>query len=272
MFYFGMLLNFVVMFIGELNPEIYKSINNFYNGSQRFVSSGSTISSIVINERNSGIFSQPSNAGMFLSVSITCLLYERSYLSKFLILPVLYFGFATKSSVFIMSIMIILLIYFMPNIFFRTRYLLGICLTAPLILIGVITSLFLANPDMFILYFIGGGRFVSESNFMMAFITMGFYDFLFGIDLTLLKKGLGDSSVITKIFLGGISMYVFYVFFLWLYLKRILSIGFVNYKLFYTITLILSLGELGFNSYSQPGFYNLVLFPLFWREKSNVQR
>ena len=121
------------------------------------------------------------------------------------------------------------------------------------------------NQNSFILYALGGGRFVSESNFMYQFVSMNFTEFLFGIDLEKINKGLGDSSVITKIFLGGFSFYILYFYCIFIYATKIINWNdFKQKRLSFSVLSVMSAADLGFTAFSQPGLYMAVFLPLFF--------
>lgn len=267
LFWAAVLLNFMIFIIGEFSPELYRLINDFFNGSQRFVSSGSTIASVTINERNSALFTQPSNAGLFLVIVFIIILNSHFNYMKALIPILIVWGVATKSSVFIIGLPIVLILYMVPRHIYKTPKFIFSVLLLPMCAIASIVILFKSNPDMFLLYFIGGGRFVSESNFMQILINMTLYEFIIGIDLDLLTKGLGDSSVVTKIFLGGVLLYGIYLVFLYIYLRKVYYLA-SNKKIFYNIIIILSISEIGFNSFSQPGIYNAIYLAFFLVKKN----
>ena len=115
LFLYAVLANFIVVLIGQIDISMYRTVNNFFNGNQRFVALGSTVASIVITERNSGIFSQPSSAGVFCLVTVAVLL-NYNFKKLFIFIPLItYVGFLTLSSVFLYGLPLLLIIRLISN-------------------------------------------------------------------------------------------------------------------------------------------------------------
>ena len=264
LFFYAVLANLIVVLIGQIDISIYRTINNFFNGSQRFISKGSTVASIAATERNSGIFSQPATAGAFCLVTVAVLL-NYNFKKLFIFIPIMiYVGLLTKSSAFLYGLLILPIIMLIPH-FMLNKFTLLVLLLMPLLLMSVIVGIFIQNQDYFLLYALGGGRFVSESNFMFELINMNFMELLFGIDLEKLNRGLGDSSVVTKIFLGGVPFYILYLVCIFIYAIKIINWNnFKQKRLSFSVLTIISASDLGFTAFSQPGLYMAVFLPLFF--------
>lgn len=258
----SVLVAMVGSLVGSVNIDYYREINDFFNGAQRFVSSGSTIASVAITERNSSLFSQPATAGLFWLIAFSFFMCYNRVRIKLLAIPVFFCGIITKSSIFEYGVYLVLLYFIVPNILVK-KHVLKLIVILPSLLILIVIIIYRTDDKSALLYMLAGGRYVAGSNFMEVFLNMSFVELLLGMDVSGTKKVLGDSSILSKIILGGIVFYALYVTSIYVYLDKIISYHLPqNRKFFLLIVLIFCLSELGFNAFSQPGLYNAAFIPL----------
>lgn len=270
---FFVLSYFIITFnlLALLDVNLYRSLNDLWNGPSRFVGHwSSTAASVVAPLRLSSFAPTPASSGL---IHISCILIllvlkyrnlvnTKCFAFTYILLGIS--GLATLSSFFFYSFFALSLFYFLPRSLFPRQLRSAIPLFGfllPILLLSL-QYLLLAFPDLIgngPLLEVFAGRIEGESNISVAFSSLSDIQHIFGADFSHwhgFRMPFGDNGYTSRLFMGGFLFSLVYPLLLYS-----ASLVFVRYyvkspKLFEVFAfffILLEIGELGFNSFSQPG-------------------
>jgi len=266
--------------IGSLDVEQYKEIVSFWNGEYRKLGIQKiTVSEMVAYERLSSFFPQPASSGLFHSVLLIFIImmylnYKKFYL--LLLMGIIYWsGYISLSSILQYFHILLIVTFVFSKIL--NHYKLEIILISLIpFLITSIIFLFFADENSYVYKItnaITGNRHLIDGNHYEPFIQMGFKEYLIGYSFSDITenfhRALGDSSFLTKLFLGGIFYYLAFIIFVILsytYLFKLFCNDRKDKILFIMYFSLVTFVEIGLTGYSQPQItvLSLSFFCLFF--------
>lgn len=255
-----------VNILGIVSVDMYSVINDWWNGEQRFISLGRTVASVASSERLSSIFPQPANAGsigaIYLVVGMFYFYEKRVYFAGVILMTIGFFiGLLSLSSIF--SYFYILFFSWIFAWFFlryvkRSTSILISLVSPPLLLIftGLISTSF-SDLSWSVWLFDGvmGGRWRIDGNHLPLLREFGWNELTIGLNSEQIfdsRGALGDSGLVTKLFVGGVFLVCLHYFFVWWVL---LDVGrYHGPDGFFSLLLVViaTLTELGTNGFSMP--------------------
>lgn len=277
-----LVVTFSFNIIGLFDVELYREAINLWNGEHRTTSNNKLVSDIAAFERLSSFFPQPASSGFFHSFLLIFFFMIFLYTKNLLLILVLIFvylsGSLSKSSILHYFPAFYMVVYLYYNLLKNYKWQFTTLSLMPAFITILIFGFF-ANEDSFIYQLtnqITGNRHLITGNHYIPFINFGVQEYLIGYsyeDLIQFRKPLGDSSILTKLFIGGIFYYISFILFIifsYFYLFKIYCKEKLDKFFFILYFALMSFVEIGLTGYYQPqiSVLSLLLLCLFLNFKN----
>lgn len=273
--------------IGFLNVELYKELVSYWNGEYRKLGVQQiTVTEMTASYRLSSFFPQPASSGFFHSVLILFFLmiffYHRNIFLLPLIAAIYYSGLISLSSIIEYFYIVLFVSFFYYKLLKDYRFqIFFVSLIS--IIVTYLVFIFFADESSYVYKIVNkitGGRHYIDGNHYEPFIKMGLKEYFYGYSFESARgdfhRAIGDSSFLTKLFLGGIFYYLSYIFFIslsYMHIFKTYCADKFDQYYFVTYFLLLSFIEIGIYGYSQPqiSILSLMIFCLFFNYKNKKE-
>lgn len=252
--------------LGIVSVDMYSVINDWWNGEQRFISLGRTVASVASNERLSSIFPQPANAGsigaIYLVVGMFYVYEKRVYFAGVILMTIgMFVGLLSLSSIFSYFYILFfswIFAWFFLRYFKRSTSILISLASPPLLLIFAGLTLTSFSDSIWSVWLfdgVMGGRWRIDGNHLPLLREFGWNELIIGLNSEQIsdsRGALGDSGLVTKLFIGGMFLVCLHFSFVWWVL---LDVGRQHGQDgFFSLLLVVlaTLTELGTNGFSMP--------------------